>query len=328
MRFALKKPDNIKIRRRIREELGDLPSLAQNITELGQLQPIVIDTQDYLICGFRRLEAIKLAGGAEVQCKIVENADDVLMALTLEEAENTFRKDFTPSEKVKVAQMRAEAMRMANGGKERRKGEVNPDSQTVRLPIEVDPEIPPYSNESKAAAETVGWSPVTFAKAAEVVAKAEEQPEEFGDLKKKMDESGQVGPAHKEMGERLRKKDSLKDKAGVEVPANLRDYFGDMWSRDVSDVFVTTIQSLDNAARRCQSKGPLYQWLRTSQLLVHIKDAINSIELAKETLAAGHTDYVCSNCKGKGFIAGSEQCVDCHGCGWLPEYRYEELVAE
>jgi len=179
MRFALKKPDNIKIRRRIREELGDLPSLSANIKELGQLQPIVIDTQDYLICGFRRLEAIKLGGGTEVQCKIVENADDVLMALTLEEAENTFRKDFTPSEKVKVAQMRAEAMRDANKATSKRKGEVDPDRETVRLPIEVDEGVTPYCNESKAAAESVGWSPVTFAKAAEVVAKAEEQPDEF-----------------------------------------------------------------------------------------------------------------------------------------------------
>jgi len=147
-------------------------------------------------------------------------------------------------------------------------------------------------------------------------------------IKEKMDATGKVSTAHRELEERKKKKDSLKDKAGVEVPSNLRDYFGDMWIRDVADVFSVTIQSLENAARRCQTKGPLLQWMRTSDLLLHVKDAMNSLELAKETMMAGKPDYVCDNCKGKGFIAGSEQCVDCHGCGWLPEYRHEELAAE
>ncbi len=54
----------IKIEKRIREDLGDIASLAQNIKEYGQISPIRVrkinSNKFKLLAGPRRLEAVKL----------------------------------------------------------------------------------------------------------------------------------------------------------------------------------------------------------------------------------------------------------------------------
>jgi len=46
--------DEIKIRKRIRKDIGDIASLANNLTEIGLLHPIVINEANELVCGYRR----------------------------------------------------------------------------------------------------------------------------------------------------------------------------------------------------------------------------------------------------------------------------------
>ena len=58
--------DTIKIGRRFRKDLGDTASLAENIREIGLLQPIVINQNYELISGLRRIEAFKLLGRSEI----------------------------------------------------------------------------------------------------------------------------------------------------------------------------------------------------------------------------------------------------------------------
>jgi ParB family chromosome partitioning protein len=50
---------DVKVGLRIRKEYGDLESLASSISRHGQLQPIILTDENFLIAGERRLEAMK-----------------------------------------------------------------------------------------------------------------------------------------------------------------------------------------------------------------------------------------------------------------------------
>src|SRR5262249_39646537 len=84
----------IKVGQRHRKDLGDLDSLVESLETVGLLHPVVIDPEDRLIAGQRRLEAAKLLGWKTIPVRVVD-----LEAIALGEfAENACRKDFTPSE--------------------------------------------------------------------------------------------------------------------------------------------------------------------------------------------------------------------------------------
>ena len=89
---------DIKIGDRFRKDLGDIKTLASSIQEIGLLQPIVVNQDNELIAGQRRLEACKLLGWTEVPTTIV-NLDDIIKG---EFHENTVRKGFTLSERVAI----------------------------------------------------------------------------------------------------------------------------------------------------------------------------------------------------------------------------------
>lgn len=89
---------SIKVGNRYRQELGDIPALAQSIQELGLLQPIGVDKEHRLIFGERRLRAHQHLGLETIKARIIEV--DTLLA---EQAENEIRKDFTASERVAIA---------------------------------------------------------------------------------------------------------------------------------------------------------------------------------------------------------------------------------
>lgn len=90
--------NDITIGKRIRKDMGDLDELAQVIDD-GLLQPIGI-TPDYeLVFGERRLRAYRdVLGRDTIPARIV----DVKSVLMGQIAENTMRKDYTPSERVAI----------------------------------------------------------------------------------------------------------------------------------------------------------------------------------------------------------------------------------
>lgn len=96
---------SIKVGNRYRQELGDIPALAQSIQELGLLQPIGVDKGHGLIFGERRLRAHQHLGLETIKARIIEV--DTLLA---EKAENEIRKDFTASERVAIAKAIEEAL--------------------------------------------------------------------------------------------------------------------------------------------------------------------------------------------------------------------------
>src|SRR5271163_2769512 len=86
--------DQIKIGFRYRKDLGDLPTLAASIKDVGLLHPIVVTPEGRLIAGQRRLEACRLLGWTEIPVTVV----DLLQAARGEAHENLVRKDLLPSE--------------------------------------------------------------------------------------------------------------------------------------------------------------------------------------------------------------------------------------
>jgi ParB family chromosome partitioning protein len=88
---------DIKVKKRLRKELGDITSLAESLKKFGQISPIVITQKNVLIAGGRRLEAAKSLGWKTISAVILEVSGD-LEKLEYEAEENFQRLDFTPEE--------------------------------------------------------------------------------------------------------------------------------------------------------------------------------------------------------------------------------------
>ena len=90
----------IKIGRRIRRDLGDIKPLAASLNEIGLMQPVVITPDRRLIAGALRIAAAKHLGWKHIPVTVL-NLDNILAG---EFAENAYRKNFTLSESVAIAE--------------------------------------------------------------------------------------------------------------------------------------------------------------------------------------------------------------------------------
>jgi ParB family chromosome partitioning protein len=87
----------VRITDRIRSYPGDLTTLAESMEAIGLLNPIVIDSNNYLIAGYRRLTAARMMGWQEIEARVVDVRDRKTL-LMIEMEENTTRRDFTPEQ--------------------------------------------------------------------------------------------------------------------------------------------------------------------------------------------------------------------------------------
>lgn len=95
--------DAIKVGRRVRVDLGDIDELAASIRATGGLlQPITITPDGWLVCGLRRLEAVKRLGWATVNVWVRTGISSPLAMLLAEREENTVRKALTLTEAATV----------------------------------------------------------------------------------------------------------------------------------------------------------------------------------------------------------------------------------
>lgn len=92
----------IKVKKRIRKELGDIPSLAESLKTYGQINPIVITKNKVLIAGERRLEAAKHLGWKTINVMVADISGS-LAKLEYEIEENRQRKEFSPQEEVEAS---------------------------------------------------------------------------------------------------------------------------------------------------------------------------------------------------------------------------------
>jgi len=95
--------ESIKVKKRVREEMGDISALAESMKRFGQISPIVISSDKVLIAGGRRLEAARSLGWTNINAVIAEITDELTM-LEYEREENIQRMNFTPSEEAAASQ--------------------------------------------------------------------------------------------------------------------------------------------------------------------------------------------------------------------------------
>lgn len=94
--------ESIRVGARHRKDLGDLEGLAASIREHGLLQPLTITDEGVLVCGARRLAAIKLLGWRVVNVWVRVDLSDRLSAVMAERDENIHHKQFS---KIELADM-------------------------------------------------------------------------------------------------------------------------------------------------------------------------------------------------------------------------------
>ena len=104
--------EDIKVKKRIRKELGDISSLAESMKRLGQISPIVISKNNVLIAGGRRLEAARSLGWRTINAVIADRPGK-LAKLEWEVEENLQRRDFSPGE---LAEATKRIQRLRNPG--------------------------------------------------------------------------------------------------------------------------------------------------------------------------------------------------------------------
>lgn len=90
--------DSIFVGHRHRAELGDLDELIESIRERGLLQPVTITPDGVLVCGRRRLEAVRRLGWRTLRVWVRSGISDQLSRLLAERDENELRKPLTPTE--------------------------------------------------------------------------------------------------------------------------------------------------------------------------------------------------------------------------------------
>ena len=141
------KISDIKIGERFRKDMGDLKTFARSLDE-AQLQPIGVTPQYDLIFGERRLLAYRDVLHRDT---ILARIIPIKSIMHAQIAENTMRKNFTPSELVAIVQ----TLRSFTHGGDRRSNQVrNCDNEALT---------------TEEALRRVGWSKDTFARAQRVV---------------------------------------------------------------------------------------------------------------------------------------------------------------
>ena len=99
----------IIIRKRVRQNLGDLASLMDSLRRHGLLNPVVINNKNELIAGHRRIESAKRLGWSVIEVRIIDTEDKADL-VEMEIEENTQRKNLTTDE-LAEAYLRLEKLR-------------------------------------------------------------------------------------------------------------------------------------------------------------------------------------------------------------------------
>ena len=94
----LVKIEDIKVKKRVRRDLGDLTALKDSMHRYGLMNPITLNSNYELVAGERRLEAAKSLGWERINANILDSNVDNIRQLEMELEENNQRKGFTDEE--------------------------------------------------------------------------------------------------------------------------------------------------------------------------------------------------------------------------------------
>ncbi len=87
---------------RHRKDLGDIDELAHSINEVGMLQPITITPDGVLVCGHRRLEAVRSLGRRTIKVWIRSGISNRLTELLAQQDDNSLHKPLSPTEQANL----------------------------------------------------------------------------------------------------------------------------------------------------------------------------------------------------------------------------------
>jgi hypothetical protein len=176
---------DVIIGERHRREMGDVAGLAASIEAVGLLHPPVVDKNNVLVAGERRIRAALLLGWTDISVTVIDIAEIVLG----EYAENEVRKDFTLSEAVAIKRTIEPAFAAEAKGRQGRRT----DKHSAKF-------LESAGGDSRdKIAKATGKSHTTLSKAEKVVEAAEAEPEKFGPLVEEMDRTGKVDGVYKRL---------------------------------------------------------------------------------------------------------------------------------
>jgi hypothetical protein len=187
--------DTVIIANRTRKDFGDIKSLAESISAVGLLQPIVINENNELIDGQRRIKAYAQLGIKEIPFYRVSLAQIILGEFHA----NSNRKDFTSSERVAISKAVEEFFNKRSKGVGRPRNVQQLDKTTIKdskLSRDSTNEgsennvvnLTTFSGRVKDnVSRYFGISRNTLEKEREIVNAGEQNPELFGELVKKVD---------------------------------------------------------------------------------------------------------------------------------------------
>ena len=108
-------PNDILVKKRPRDDDGDLSDLTASVKTIGLLHPLIVDADNVLIAGGRRLAACRAAGLAAVPAFKLDAKADPMLRLNIQAAENLCRKPLSPEELEAHIQIKKDTFR--NGGR-------------------------------------------------------------------------------------------------------------------------------------------------------------------------------------------------------------------
>ncbi len=89
--------DSVNIKKRVRKDLRELDSLMESMRKFGQLSPIIINRNNELLAGERRLTAAVKLGWNIIDAVVLDREEELDM-LEIELEENISRNDLTSEE--------------------------------------------------------------------------------------------------------------------------------------------------------------------------------------------------------------------------------------
>lgn len=231
--------NQIKVPSRIRKELKGIEELAENIEQVGLIHPISIDSENKLLCGLRRLEACKVLGWDEIECKV--------FPLDVEADENLFRQEFTPEEKVK--------------GLERIEGRERERAKERILSGHPCP-ILGKGRVTAIVAQKIGWGHTTYEKAKKVIESGQQK------LIDMMNHEGNVNKAYRYVKQKEDEQRILEKKGLLEISGKFKTILIDPpWQYDTNVIGRTVplyatqpIENLENISKYADNDCHLYLW--------------------------------------------------------------------
>jgi len=303
-------PNKIIIKKRYRKEMGDLEPLKKSISEIGLLHPIVVNENNELIAGERRLKAIKELGWNDAPITRI-NLKEIIRG---EFDENNVRKEFTITESVAIWEA-MENLQKTPFERFHRKSRGLSDSERGLPPI-------------KRAAKVLGMSTDSLSKAKQVIDSGKK------DLIEQMDKTGTINSIYRkikfaEQKEEIKKLPLIKDKYDILVIdppwAYERNEINDKGHRGTTPYVNMSLDKLKELKLPIKEDAVVWLWV-TNSMFKEAFELIDSWGLDRKTILTWDKQIM-----GVGHFLRNitEHCILCFkGKPYFNNTKWTTLISE